>query len=223
MGLGDHIITNGLVRTIAKKYDDVFLFCKPKNIKNVKYMYRDLKNLKLIALVDWQVRQFMTISPNLEYKIIGHHEFFERLASPDNKLAIDEIFYEMAGVPFENKWNEFFIQRDLEREKQVFKELGLKEGDKYAFVHEDRRKISKNRPHIKIIKPDNPDYSIFDFLYTIENAEEVHCINSSFSCLIECIQIETPKMFLHQYARDEGESSGDLELGILKMPWEIIK
>ena len=187
-------------------------------------MYRDLDNLKIIALLDRQIPQFMHLNPNEEYKIIGHYEFFKRLEDPNNKLAIDEIFYEMAEVPFDNKWDEFFVERNLEREKQVFNELGLKDGDKYAFVHDDsRRKISKNKPNLKIIKPDNPDYSIFDFLYTIENAEEIHCINSSFSCLIECMQIKAPKMVLHQYARAEGESGGDLELGVLKSPWQIMK
>ena len=48
LGLGDHIICNGIVRHYQEIYDDVTVFCKPCYSTNVKYMYRD--NQKIIVL-----------------------------------------------------------------------------------------------------------------------------------------------------------------------------
>jgi len=221
LGLGDHITANGMVRTITKKYDKTFLFCKPHNFKNVSFMYRDLHNLKLILMNDIEVRSFIKLNPSNNYIIAGHEKFWEIFNSPNNTLQLDEIFYSLANVPIENKWKEFFVQRDIEKEKEVFKKLNLKEGDIYAFVHDDLdRKITKNLPNMKIIKPDNKELLIFDYLYTIENATEIHCINSSFFCLIECIGIKKDKMFLHEYARTD---IGKNTRGLIKSPWIILK
>jgi len=185
-------------------------------------MYRDLPNLKIIAMNDFEIQAFMTISPNNNYIIAGHAPFWKIFGSPENKFHIDEIFYKLAEVPFENKWNEFFVQRDLDREKEVFKKLGLKEGEKYIFVHDDpRRKITQiNSSLLRVIKPTNKEFSLFDFLYTIENAKEIHCINSSFFCLIDCIGIKKETMVLHQYARKD---IGKLESGVSRKEWKILE
>lgn len=221
LGLGDHIIANGMVRTIAKKYDRTYLFCKLHNFPNVSFMYRDLPNLKIIVMDDLEVQSFMTMNPHNNYIIAGHAPFWKILNSGHNKLKIDEIFYQLAGVPLENKWKEFFIQRDLEKEKSAFTKLGLSSGEKFIFVHDDtNRKITKKLPNIKIVRPSDRDISIFDFLYTIEQAEEIHCINSSFFCLIDCIGIKKENMYLHEYVRKD---LNDDATPILGSNWIILK
>ena len=220
LGLGDHIIANGLVRTIAKDYDVVFLFCKPHNIKNVSYMYRDLTKLKLLPFEDDGVAEFMKINSHHKYIIIGHSEFSKIFNSPGNKLTIDEIFYSLAGLSIEKKWEAFYVDRDIKREKEVFERLGLEKGEKYIFVHDkEDAKIYKNLPDTKIIKP-KPEFSLFDFLYTIENANEIHCINSSFSCLIDCIGIDKENMFIHTYPQRQYD---DFLNGKLRNNWKLIR
>ena len=120
LGLGDHIIANGLVRSIAKEYDNVFLFCLPHNVLNVHLMYKDLKNLRLIALTDKEVKSFIFVNPNNNYIITGHNEFTKIYKNTNNTLKLDEIFYKLANIPIENKWKEFYIERDLEKEKGIY-------------------------------------------------------------------------------------------------------
>lgn len=223
LGLGDHIIANGLVRTIAKEYERVYLFCRPNNFGNVSFLYKDLKKLKIIVMPDHEIQQFIKLNPDNNYALIGHKRYWEVLRSPGNTKKIDEIFYYLASIPVENRWKEFHLERNTTRELEVFKSLGLKLGDKYAFVHDDHRTARKNIPDIKIIKPNNKDYTIFDYLYTIEHAEEIHCINSSFFCLIDCLGIDKQNMFLHEYVRTENRDIGEAETPILNSPWNIIK
>ena len=220
LGLGDHFICNGLVRTIYKKYDRTFLFCKPKNFKNIAFLYQDLNNLKIIAFDDNDVHQFMLLNPLNNYLIVGHEKLLGWPKIPEpNGYKSDERFYYLADVPLENKWKEFYVKRDIEREKQIYAELGLKDNEEYAFVHDDSRQITKNITNIRIIKPDKMEYSPFDYLYTIERAKEIHCIDSSFFCLIECIGINKDNMYLHQYARTD---MGPNVVYILRSNWKIL-
>lgn len=224
LGMGDHILCNAIIRTYAKKYDKVFLFVKPKNISNVRYMYRDLSNIKYITLDDLDIRNFMKFSPQNNYLIVGHWKLHEELKI--NKYStFDEIFYKMAEVPFEDKWKRFYLQRDIEKEKDVYyNKLGLKDDEEFIFMHDDPQtgrmineiySLKKN----KIIKPvDYLNISIFDFLYTIEKAKEVHCMDSSFSCLIDTIQLKNDNIFMHSYVRKDGSPSPKFKLN-----WKIIK
>ena len=49
LGLGDHIIVNGLIRKIIKDDGLYFLFCKKHNVDSVEFMFKDLTNLKIIS------------------------------------------------------------------------------------------------------------------------------------------------------------------------------
>ena len=224
LGMGDHIVANGMVRTIAKKYDNVFLFCKPKYFNNVSFMFRDLKHLRIMPMDDNEIIQFIQLNPTYNYIIAGHTPFWKILRSPDNQLQIDEIFYKLAGVPIENKYSEFYIQRDIEKEKSLFNQLGLSEGEEFAFIHDEEfvhaietRKIDSNVTKIKIVKP-SYEHSIFDYMYTLEKATEIHCINSSFSVLIDCMGIQAKKMYIY----DIEKSALEKFLGVHKSKWEII-
>ena len=55
LGLGDHFHCNGVVRFLLKnkyKNKEVSLFAKKKYFEMVKFMYRDLDNLKIIAITN---------------------------------------------------------------------------------------------------------------------------------------------------------------------------
>jgi hypothetical protein len=222
LGLGDNITANGLVRTVADNYDRVYVFCKPHNIKNVAYMYRDLNKIKIIAGDDLFVRQFMSINKQNNYLIVGHEKFWEILKSPSNTKTITEIFYEMSGIPWENMWSKFYVKRDLNRENEIFKKLGLSDKDEYIFVHDDHRKIYKNIPNdIKIIRPINKEYNIFEFLTVIEKAKEVHVINSSFFCMLWCMNLNKQGLFLHEYSRPD--LSAEETTPNLNINWKIVK
>lgn len=208
LGMGDSLLCNGLVRHFAENYDIIYVFAKPNYIKNVLYMYRDNPRIKIIQMDDYQVKSFMSINPNNNYLVLGHTNDY--MAKIDSKeWTFEEGFYKIAKVPFEYKWSKFFIQRDLIKEKEIFKKLGLKEGEKYSFIHDDtkRGRIFKKQyldSSIKFIHPvDYQDIGLFDFLYTIENAYEVHVHNSSFANLIDTLELKIERLFYHKYARQE--------------------
>ena len=224
LGLGDMISCNGIIRSYAENYDKVYVFSKPKNTKNVMWMYRDLDNIYTMPMEDSQVTQFMQISPNNNYIIIGHNKLHEELRK-DPKGRFDQIFYKMANVPFEDKWNKFYLKRDLEKEKDTYyNKLGLKDNEEFIFVHDDKERPmlpSKLPLGIKIIKPDRQDISIFDFLYTIEKAKEIHVIDSSFFNLIDCLQLRSDdNLFFHKYVKIHLVGEGGTPT--TKLNWKVL-
>ena len=102
-------------------------------------------------------------------------------------------------------------KRNREKERQIFEYLGCKDSD-YIFLHEDESRNFLVRrdlipSNIKIIKPDISlkEFDFFDYTMVIENAKEIHCIESSFTAFIESLPLDVPK-FAHRYARPEAKN-----------------
>lgn len=210
LGLGDHILCNAIVRNCAKQYDKIYLFVKPHNYNNVSFMYRDLTNIEYIQGEDNLARNIIIDKPNVLK--VG----FEKLDTKYYKF--DESFYRGIDMDFKKRWSDFYIQRDLKKEKQAFDSLNIKENE-YIFIQEDSSRgflIDRNRitSTFPIISSELP-IDFFDFCYIIENAKEVHLMESSFKCLIENLDTIKCTLFFHNYVRnwipDQQESSSKKE------------
>jgi hypothetical protein len=226
LGLGDHFICHGIVREYAKRYARIAIFAKSQNIVSVRFMFRDLKNVCVIEGDDVFARGFIFLN---KFKIwIWRYDEVKKIGFEDLKrdpsLPFEKEFYQMAGVPFEKKWDSFHIDRDKSREDALFVKAGLKAP--YAFVHDDRarnygiddKRIPAGLSPFRPKKEYTPN--IIDYCGVIEKAQEIHVIDSSFMFLIDCLQYENPdqKLYVHRYARVNIEWS----LPILKKKWIIL-
>jgi hypothetical protein len=199
LGLGDHIICNGIVRYYSELYDKVSVFCKPHNYESVKYMYRDDKNIDILPIgEDSDVNNYIMLN-KIENDVIKVG--FENLKKVVTQ-SFDIGFYESSKIPFLVRFNYFYVNRELDIEQKIINDLNPT-GEKYIFTHNvDKSKI---RTDLKII--DNPiNYSIFNLISLIENAEEVHLMESSIKCLVNSYKMDKPKFFYHQYVRKYPQS-----------------
>ena len=62
LGLGDHIICNGLLRKLISDDDQYILFVKEHNIDTVSFMYRDIINMKFYSVKDDNEVHFYLLS-----------------------------------------------------------------------------------------------------------------------------------------------------------------
>lgn len=194
MGIGDHIICNGLVRNLYKKYGSIDLFCYDYNEINVKYMFRDLDNFKTIPVSSDQEAHFIINNNNLDVLKIG----FENLRINELSQTFDIEFYKIANLPISSKFNDFYLERDIEKELLILKDLNPN-NEPYIFVH-GNLDIGKIRGDIKVIH--NPiNYSLFNLISLFENAEEIHVMESSLKCLINQYELNKPKLFYHNYVK----------------------
>lgn len=227
-GLGDAIICNAIVRNFSKLYDYLNIFIAKNNENVVKFMFRDIKNVNYIiwghdrSLV---FDGFFTEENSDFYKWYNNNiksgfdgllgdvganlydisdKEIIRVTNKNQNIPFDMAFYECVNLDFEKRWSDFYFERDFKKEKEVFKSLNIKENE-YVFIHDggsggnaivDLNKIRKDLPIIKSSK----DIFYFDYCYTIENAKEVHCINSSFMPLVDSIETKGD-LFFHFYTK----------------------
>jgi len=202
LGLGDHIICNGLVRHFSKNYEKVYLFVKDHNFKSVSFMYRDLINIDFILVKnDNDAVAFIRDNRVRNLLKIG----FDNLDT--NGCTFDESFYKQCGINFSYRWSNFYVKRDNIREKILFEKFNIQENN-YVFLHDDKeRGFEINREYIinknlKIITPSKGlTDNIFDYCYVIENAAEIHCMDSSFKLLIDSLNPVSEKLYYHLYVR----------------------
>lgn len=196
MGLGDHLICNGLVRKLIQTDRQYFMFVKPHNVGSVSYMYRDIKNLAFIQCDDAGAVGFIN-----DYRVADrlHLIGFNWV---DTKRSFEENFYLQHGLEFNEKWDLFRCDRDIAAEKMITDHYSI-DGD-YIFVHDDDRfHIDKTRlpSDIQIVRPKiGLSDNIFSYAHLIQNAKEVHCIESSFAFMIDLLRLNR-RFYIHRYAR----------------------
>ena len=205
LGLGDHIINNGMVRHFYKEYGAVTLFSYKHNVKNVQYMYRDLEKFQVIGVESDSQADYYISNHNLDCLKIG----FGDLSNVMPELPFDKAFYKLAGLDFSVRFDEFYFERDLEKEKEVLNALNPT-GEKYIFIHDDASRgfsidMSRIETDYKVIMNDKR-FNVFDYISLIENAEEIHFMQSSFKELMCSYKLDKPILYQHNYVRQYDES-----------------
>lgn len=204
MGLGDHFTCNGLVRHYYKQFEKVYLFCYKHFEDNIKFMYRDLPNLQTIGLgSDNEVEEY--ISKNNLYNQLIKIGFDKSRSLQHQVETFDLGFYVAENLPFSIRFDEYFVERNMDSELHLYQTLNPTDED-FIFVHEDPERgmfLDKNRirQDLKIIGNDKR-FLIFDYIYLISKAKEVHVMQSSIKDMINSYSFPDTKFILHNYVRN---------------------
>jgi hypothetical protein len=124
----------------------------------------------------------------------------------DAEKFTDKSFYEQAQIDWSSRWRDFYFTRNQIKANSIFSSLSLTSGE-YILVHDDKARgmeildeYLNNQFRIIRIKKKR-GYSIFDYVKVIEEAAEIHCIESSFAHFVDSIPEGPELLFLHTYAR----------------------
>jgi hypothetical protein len=201
LGLGDHIICNGLYREIINTNDFYTLFVKHHNVETVSFMIKDLNNINIKSVNDdSEVISYLTDN-NISREsiiLIG----FCQIPLPGAK-DFDDSFYIQHNLPFEKRWSSFKCDRDIESEKNIFDKFNVKEGE-YVFIHDDKSRgyeidesyiVNKELPIIRPII--GLTKNSFDYCYLMENSKESHFMDSSFRLIFDSLQLRNTDIFFH--------------------------
>ena len=198
LGLGDHIICNGLVRSLINPNDSYTMFVKSHNRETVEFMYRDLSNLFFIEGDDYFVNNYIR-----ENNISNENLIIAGFYTHPNAKDFSESFYLQNNLPVNNRWSNFYVNRNLEKEKKIFKYFNVNENE-YVFVHDDAtRGFSINEDLIEnknlpIIRPKiGLTSNVFDYCYLMEKSYESHFIDSSFRLIFDNMRLRNTNIFYH--------------------------
>jgi len=215
-GFGDYVMCYGLVKELAKT-EDINLFairhCADLHIENIKRLFKSIQNVNIITAKTYFYK-------NIVY--IGYEKFFDALEH-GGRLQNQRFFYKQAGVPLKLLWSNFYFERDLKKEKEIYYDrLGLKDNEEFVFLHDDPfRGFEIKREHVidaKIIRLiDYQDISILDSLYLVEKSTQFHVMNTGLLAFVDQMKIKHKSLNYHRYVRPAW-----FEQPILKMKWNII-
>lgn len=118
--------------------------------------------------------------------------------------------YQMFGLDFKTWKDHAMPIRNMSKEKELFYDvLGIRGGEKYNLINKTFRSDNKGVVNISV---DNDyrnvdleileEYSLFDWMYTIEQAEEIHTVSTSIFYLLELLNLKNPASL---YARKPEE------------------
>ena len=195
LGLGDHIMLNGLVRHYAETFK-VVVFILQNQKDSIEFMYKDLLNVSCFILKNNISSDFRTDIQNLCIPILQLATYsipepiWVQLTHGEHAISNwAHLPYTQAKVNPEYMRTKFYINRNFDRENCLFEQLGLKNKE-YIFVH-NHNVESK----YFIFKPDNTinPFNIFDYIKVLENAKEIHCVNSSWAWVVELVKIGSNK------------------------------
>jgi hypothetical protein len=132
--------------------------------------------------------------------------------------------YHLAGVELNQRHN-LIYNRNEDRENNLFNHLGLTPGERYIIIHDrsDYGTPIRVNSNIRSIyfKP-TEDYTVFDWRKVIENAEEIHCIDSSLANFVEVIPV-TAKCYFYRVKERQTESLFDFTKWVLIMPGQTVE
>lgn len=196
-GLGDHLVCLPIYRHFAQTHN-VLIPVKTHNLPSVQWMLRGLPVAFFAITNDEQVKRLVDVAVKRGAEVLRLGMFGKGF----DEKRWSECMYEQAGIPFEKRWSDWKVDRDLSREFEPPTEP-------YAFVHEDpKRGFILDRARvpmsIKIVCPyPGVTDNIFEYCRLIENATELHLIDSCFAILADSLTtLKAKRKVVHLYARE---------------------
>jgi len=217
-GLGDHIITNGMIHSFAEDYDKVYVPHIKMFGESVRALYAGYDKIETVELPDIDINlhgrhlieNLITDTNSEVARICDPHLYYPRrlIQNKDGQLAyvhaatnFDRQFYELAGMHFSYRYTKCKIPLSTYKSESIYEKLSNRK--EYILVHDNSSQsegypldIKSNLPLVKI-KPGITD-NVFDFVDLIRNATEVHAVGSFFQCLVDSMWNDVKgKLYFH--------------------------
>jgi hypothetical protein len=216
-----------MVRLFLKKeqFSRVCVFAKDSYADLIEYMYRDEPRIVIIR-VDKnnefnEVEKYLIKHDIKNYLEVGHRNYpwhQEEILG----MGCAELFYKQVDIDFQYRFDGFCFERDLEEEERVYKKLNPHDSE-YVFVHDDPSRgfeipdekiFDLNNGPIKIIKNDMEE-NLFHFIKILENAKQIHCMESCFRSLVETTDVKGD-LYFHNFRQGASGFLGNSTI----QPWK---
>lgn len=199
LGLGDHFVCNGLVNYLSESYDSIYLACKKNNFSTVNLLYSDSEKVKVFTISeneDEEVSNFCTFM-GLPLLRVG----FENC----DRFEWNTSFYSQLQYDFKIRYSHFKLPNKIGNEEEVY---NLFSKDEYCLVHRESSEskynldIDTNLPIVEIEKETDPYGNLLNYRKLIQNAKEVHCVNSSVFHFVDSIDTKAKLVYHDVRKRD---------------------
>ena len=206
--LGDCFVLSGVVHYYAERCQELHVPSRGEFLETLSTLYQDFPNIKVIP-INSQDEEDVYVNEHKLSKILGTPLQGENIRGLILHPLWDQQLYANHELPFSLRYKNFKLPKDVNGANELYQTL-VKDGTPYALVHrytgdhphgipisiENFRSASGMSP-IKIIDIDHTiTNNMMQFLTLIKNASEIHCVASSFHCLVDSVETLS-RLFFH--------------------------
>lgn len=210
LGLGDHIVCNGLVRELIKKCDLIYFPVKHHNFATVKFMFRDIPNhIKYVTVNnDNEMLYWETMNREIFDEPVRLGNFYENNFVNRHKNFC-KGFYDNANIDYEKRWESFYVDYGTPKIST--------DKTNYNFLHQDQSRgyvISDKYKQTEYYEPNHAlgqasDTTLFDYYNVMAESNEMHCMDSAFSAWADHIEeFKNKPKYIHRYVKKDKEPDG---------------
>ncbi len=200
LGLGDHIICNGMVRHLQGVYrpSTLWLVTTLPYLASVQFMYRDDPAIRFVPVMNYLEVPGLPLN---WYELDVVRAGYEKLRYP----LWDRSFYEELGLDFDLSWERFFVGRDLEAEAMLARIVDPPRD--FALVHRETSEGPMNLvadtdlPVIEVRRV--AGFHLFHWIGLALAAREIHCLDSAFIHLVDRLAPIREQRLVYHQIRDE--------------------
>lgn len=228
LGFGDHCSVFGIIKEWSKYHNKIEYY---SGLPREKYTRENAIRL-YSSMPNVEIMDEPVISGNvkLDYAIANTYEWEQKTKRWDENPYLpltdefqpepeqwrcEQQWYLNAGLSFNLKWDNFYLKRNIQKEKEIFYDiLNLADDEEFIFLHEDTTRGFEYSPEgykinrtyinqdIKIIELSHiQNISVLDLTYTFEKALEIHSFNSGIAIFVDLMLKHHPALFYHDYIR----------------------
>lgn len=204
IGLGDHIICNGLVNYLSNKYKKIYLPVNKVLANQINYLYSENSKIEILPLeVNLDDEEILVNNYSIELQLPILKVGFKYMENKN--IPFYKSFYKQLGLNYKNSYKFFYCPTNEEKENILYSKLLQKfniKTNEFKLVHDEasdeayQLKVESKLKSVSLSKEHDIFKNIFFYKKLIFHASEIHCVNSSFAHLIDRIET-TGKLFYH--------------------------
>lgn len=210
MDLGDHFVHAGIINYFADRCNELHVPVKHHNYETAYTLFHEHPSIKVVALHPHEEDSYVE-SHKMSRICNGWNMIFADIAGHQTALLWDEQVYTYYEVPFSFRYNNFRLPKNINGSDELYDRLY--KGKPYVLLHRKTGHMPKGIPidvetfrkneglpqDVNIIEIDpSITRNLLHYVKLIQNAQEIHCVNSSFFCLVDSIHTSTnAKLYFH--------------------------
>lgn len=212
---GDWISYNGLIRFLSEKYEKVFINISHGSLRK-KFVENLFKDDDRIEVYCGQEYDLVVDGQTYHEPKYGGYNRKNKLGDLYSEYTLDPFtdplpsnpscFYQYLGLSDDIRKDYFYFVRDLREEELLYSKLKLSEGEYDVVCESPEIKIlTKYLSKRRVVNIHNISPKFVDTLKIIENAKEVHLVDTSPSLFVYHMQykklMDLVTINFHAYAR----------------------
>lgn len=216
MGLGDTFVHSGIVHHFGDRSFELHLPVWPKFYNTVSCLYQDHPHIKVVGLGHYDEGENQYVEQHKLARILATDLI--RIPGKDGPMAPlwDLQLYSYYELPFSLRYTNFRLPKHVKGSEELYYSL-VKNNRPYALIHRasgkypngipiDITRFRRNAglPDIDFIEvTEGVTDNMMQYVKLIKNAAEIHCVPSSFHCLVDSMfNLTEAKLFFHDIRAD---------------------